>query len=114
MRSTTPRQFVVAVFAAPSGTAVLYPLLTAVHDSAPFLDALTTSLSLVAQWLLNGKWIESWFSGSLRTASTFPIYLSRHLTLTAVVYTLFLLLCIAGLRAWRNERATFPGLAVSR
>ncbi|MCB0930607.1 MAG: nicotinamide mononucleotide transporter [Mycobacterium sp.] len=114
VRSTTPRQFVVAVFAALSGTAVLYPLLTAVHDSAPFLDALTTSLSLVAQWLLNGKWIESWFFWIAADCVYIPLYLSRHLTLTAVVYTLFLLLCIAGLRAWRNERATFPGLAVSR
>ncbi len=59
VRGVSRRQFVWCVLAVATGTALLYPLLRSVHDSAPFLDALTTSLSLVAQWLLNGKRIES-------------------------------------------------------
>ena len=36
-------------------TPVLAIVLSATHDSAPFWDALTTSLSLAAQWLLNAQ-----------------------------------------------------------
>lgn len=85
------------------GTAVLYQLLRWTHDSAPFLDALTTSLSLVAQWLLNGKWIQTWYFWIAADYIYIPLYLSRGLNLTAVVYALFLTLCVAGLRSWSRE-----------
>lgn len=35
--------------------------LVTIHDSAPFLDALTTVMSLIAQYLLNKKRLENWF-----------------------------------------------------
>lgn len=101
--------FLWCVLAVAAGTSVLYPLLRSVHDSAPFLDALTTSLSLVAQWLLNGKWIESWYFWFAADAIYVPLYLSRGLNLTAVVYMLFLMLCVAGLRAWSQERTELCG-----
>lgn len=88
-----------------AGTSVLYPVLLLAQDSAPFLDALTTSLSLVAQWLLNGKWIQSWYFWIAADSIYIPLYLSRGLNLTAVVYVLFLGLCVAGLRSWSRERA---------
>lgn len=87
------------------GTAALYVLLRAVHDAAPFLDALTTCISLAAQWLLNSKRIESWYFWIAADCIYVPLYLSRGLNLTAAVYVLFLALCVAGLRAWRREQA---------
>lgn len=93
------------VVAVAAGTVVLYPILVSVHDSAPFLDALTTSLSLVAQWLLNGKWIQTWYFWIAADVIYVPLYFSRGLNLTAVVYMLFLALCVAGLRAWSRSLA---------
>ncbi|WP_349816899.1 nicotinamide riboside transporter PnuC [Mycobacterium antarcticum] len=87
------------------GTAALHFILTLAHDSAPFLDAVTTCLSLTAQWLLNGKRIETWFFWIAADCIYIPLYLSRGLTLTAIVYALFLVLCFAGLRAWSRARA---------
>ncbi|AQT78678.1 nicotinamide mononucleotide transporter PnuC [Mycolicibacterium litorale] len=105
VRGASRRHLVWCVTAVVVGTGVLYPLLVSIHDSAPFLDALTTSLSLVAQWLLNGKWIESWYFWIAADAIYVPLYFSRGLNLTAVIYVLFLALCVAGLRAWSRERA---------
>ena len=34
-----------------------------------------------------------------------PLYFSRGLNLTAVVYMLFLVMCVVGLRAWSRERS---------
>ncbi len=105
VRGVSRRHFMWCAAAVAIGTAALYPLLLSVHDSAPFLDALTTSLSLVAQWLLNGKWIESWYFWITADCIYVPLYFSRGLNLTAVVYMLFLTLCVAGWRAWRRELA---------
>lgn len=91
----------VAAFVA-AATAGLTLFLHTVHDSAPFLDALTTALSLGAQYLLNRKAIENWLLWM--TADVIYIYLyaspPRRLYLTALLYFVFLCLCVAGLRSW--------------
>lgn len=110
VRAANRAQFACSVLAVVAGTSVLHPLLRSVHDAAPFLDALTTSLSLVAQWLLNGKWIESWYFWIAADSIYVPLYLSRGLNLTAVVYLLFLLMCVAGLRAWSRQSTERRGL----
>ena len=87
-----------------------------INDSAPFLDALTTALSLVAQWLLNGKRIENWFVWITADVIYVYLYASKGLFLTSVLYAGFIGLCIAGLLAWRRSlagaRSTAP-VAVS-
>ncbi len=77
----------------------------AAHDSAPFLDALTTALSLVAQWLLNGKRLENWVIWIGADVLYVYLYASRGLYLTAVLYAGFIGLCVAGLLAWRQALA---------
>lgn len=75
-----------------------------VKDSAPFLDALTTVLSLAAQYLLTRKLIENWYVWLAADVVYVGLYVSRHLYLTAFLYALYLLMCVAGLRAWRRSR----------
>lgn len=77
----------------------LTALLTSVRDAAPFLDALTTALSLVAQYLLNRKMVENW----LVWIATDVI--SIGLSLTALLYVIFLPMCVAGLAQWRRTLA---------
>ena len=55
------------VMFAAAATWGLTVLLDSAHDIAPFWDALTTAVSLAAQFLLNCKKIESWASGSRPT-----------------------------------------------
>lgn len=96
----SPRQLAgVAAFVA-AGTAGLTFLFRAVDDSAPFLDALTTALSLGAQYLLNRKAVENWLVWITADVLYIYLYAVRGLTLTAVLYFVFLCLCVAGLRAW--------------
>ncbi|MEV0672476.1 nicotinamide riboside transporter PnuC [Mycobacterium sp. NPDC050441] len=87
-----------------AGTALLTVVLRAAHDAAPFLDALTTSLSLVAQWLLNGKYLQTWYFWIAADCVYIPLYLSRDLNLTAAIYVVFLMLCLSGLQSWRKVR----------
>ncbi|MFG2812606.1 nicotinamide riboside transporter PnuC [Streptomyces sp. NPDC048410] len=81
-------------------------LLTRAHDSAPFWDALTTALSLAAQWLLNAKQIENWYFWIAADLVYIPLYFSKGLDLTGIVYVLFLAMCVVGWRSWRRELGT--------
>jgi nicotinamide mononucleotide transporter len=83
------------------GTVGLTALLRSAHDIAPFWDALTTSLSLAAQWLLNAKKIENWLWWIAADCIYVPLYFVKHLDLTGIVYVAFLVMSITGLRGWR-------------
>jgi nicotinamide mononucleotide transporter len=78
-------------------------LLDAAHDIAPFWDALTTALSLAAQFLLNSKRIENWAFWIAADLVYIPLYVVKRLDLTAIVYVLFVTMSVAGARAWRQS-----------
>lgn len=86
--------------------------LRSIGDSAPFLDALTTMLSLAAQFLLTRKVIENWYVWIIADVIYIGLYLDRGLYLTAVLYVVFLCMCLAGLWRWRGVLAPTPALAV--
>jgi len=106
-RSGWPLLASCVVFAA-LGTWGLTILLDAAHDIAPFWDALTTAVSLAAQFMLNWKRIENWAFWIAADVVYIPLYVVKRLDLTAVVYVLFLAMCIAGVRAWRYAMCS-PG-----
>lgn len=77
--------------------------LHSISGAAPMLDALTTGLSLAAQFLLNRKIIEHWFVWIIADVIYIYLYIARGLNLTALLYFVFLCLCIAGFIAWRRS-----------
>jgi nicotinamide mononucleotide transporter len=83
-------------------TWLLMLALTAVSGSAPLLDAFTTALSLAAQYLLNRKAIESWLLWIVVDVLYIYLYITRGLHLTAMLYLVFIGLCIAGYLSWQQ------------
>jgi nicotinamide mononucleotide transporter len=81
----------------------LREILIAVNGAAPFWDSLTTVLSLAAQYLLCRKRFENWFFWIAADVIYIPLYLSRHLPLTAVLYAVFLAMCLIGVREWNRS-----------
>jgi nicotinamide mononucleotide transporter len=86
------------------GTAILYPILIHTSDPFPFWDAAIAAASIVAEYMLCLKLIESW-----------PVYLATDivsmvtLALTGYwivfsTYTIFVALCVAGWLQWRRVR----------
>lgn len=83
-----------------AGTLALTLALRRAGGAAPLLDAFTTVLSLAAQYLLNRKAVESWYLWIAADVIYIYLYVTRDLQLTAVLYFVFLCLCVVGLRTW--------------
>jgi nicotinamide mononucleotide transporter len=103
-RAGATERIVIAVVVATS-TLILWRTLRLVGGSASFWDAATTSLSLGAQWLLNSKRLENWHLWIVADAVYVPLYVSRGLNLTALLYAVFLVMAVIGLLRWREVYA---------
>ncbi|MEZ5953322.1 MAG: nicotinamide riboside transporter PnuC [Hyphomonas sp.] len=72
-------------------------------------DAITTALSLVAQFMLSRKWIANWWLWIAADLIYIPLYAVKGLWLTSGLYAIFLAMCLAGLMEWRAaQRAASP------
>ena len=80
----------------------LWRILVSLNGSAPPVDATITVLSLCAQWQLNRRQISSWGWWIAVDIISIPLYWSRGLPLIALLYVIFLLLCVRGWWHWRT------------
>lgn len=102
---TRRKEWIAIAIFLTAGTWGLRELLLAVNGAAPFWDAITTTICLAAQYLLCRKRIENWLLWIAADLIYVPLYLSRGLPLTAILYAGFIGLCIVGLKRWKRELA---------
>jgi nicotinamide mononucleotide transporter len=88
-----------------AATAVFTPYLRSVGDASPLLDALTTVLSVEAQYLMTRKVIEHWLVWMAADVIYIWLYMERGLYPTSVLYVVFFAMCVAGWRDWRLDMA---------
>jgi len=101
----TIKELLILVLISLIATYAMTLYLQSIQDSAPFWDALTTVISLVAQYMLNKKFVENWYAWIIVDIIYIPLYAYEHLYLTGVVYLVFLVMCFLGLRAWLRSRS---------
>lgn len=80
---------------------ILHSVLRHYTDSnVPGWDALTTSLSITAQFMLSRKWIENWILWLGVDVIYIALELHKGLYITALLYLVFIILCTGGLIRW--------------
>jgi nicotinamide mononucleotide transporter len=90
-----------------TGTAALL-LHGATDSTVPLPDAFVLAASLLATWGQARKIVEQWWVWIAVDVVSIPLYASKGLWLTAILYTGFLALCVDGLRRWTAELRRTP------
>ena len=82
---------------------VLAAVLRQTDAALPWLDALLTTTSLVAQWMMTRKILENWLIWIAVDVVYVPMFVSQGLYATAVLYAAFLVLAVMGYVEWRRS-----------
>jgi nicotinamide mononucleotide transporter len=83
-------------------TGIIYKLLNFVGSSMQFLDALTTSMSIVATYMMARKQLQHWLLWIITDSIYVYMYDVKHLYFTMVLYVLFVLMSVKGYRDWKK------------
>ena len=87
-----------------TGTIAIGTLLARTTDaSLPYLDSMTTSTSLVAQWMMTRKLLENWIVWVSVDVVYIGMYIYKSLYVTAVLYFVFLVLSAIGYIQWKRS-----------
>ena len=85
----------------------------------PYVDAATTTVSLIAQWMITRKLLENWLLWIVVNVVYVPVLLLKGLYPTALLYAVMLLIAIKGYVDWRRSynvmlsRASLPAPAAA-
>ena len=90
----------VALVFAALWAGIWWILVTFTNSTVPVLDAFTTSLSMVALWVLAQKWAEQWLLWFVVDAVCCGLYIYKGIPFTAGLYGFYTIMAILGYRHW--------------
>jgi len=90
------------VIAISSINILAYYLQSSTKSNVAYLDASTTVLSIMAQWLICQKKIETWILWFVADLLYVYLYIYKGINFHAIVAGIFVLLAIAGFYRWRQ------------
>lgn len=106
VRHVSVRPFALGVAGAVALTFGYAWLIARTTDAAaPVPDSAVLAFSVLGQVLLMARRVESWWCWLLVNTISVPLYFSRDLDLTAVLYVVYWVNAIVSLRHWRRLAA---------
>ena len=99
----TPRLLATLAVLNVAAWIALAAILRQTDAALPWLDALLTTTSLVAQWMMTRKILENWMLWIAVDIVYVPMFISQHLYATALLYAAFLVLAVMGVVEWRRS-----------
>jgi nicotinamide mononucleotide transporter len=69
----------------------------------PFIDSMLTWSSVFATFLVARKVYENWYWWLVIDSLSVCLYFTRHLYLTMLLYGVYVILCVIGMREWRRS-----------
>lgn len=102
--SRAPRKTVILLIfiSIPAGL-LLGKLLSYTNSNVPYLDGITTALSLAATWMMAKKLFENWLVWIFTDIIYVATYMVKELYITSVLYFIFTLLAIYGHYSWKKQ-----------
>lgn len=84
-------------------TSILFILLNFSDSDVPFIDSLTTSLSIVATWMLAKKYIEHWIIWIFVDIVSSGLYIYKNLWPTVVLFVVYTVMAFIGFIEWKKD-----------
>jgi nicotinamide mononucleotide transporter len=81
---------------------IAYILIAFTDSNVPWWDSFTTSLSIVAMWMMARKYIEQWWAWLVVDVVSAGIYLYKELYFTAGLYALYAVIAYFGYKKWKE------------
>jgi nicotinamide mononucleotide transporter len=106
VRATRRLWMVIIPVIAVSGGGLGFILDRYTDSPVPFLDALLTTTSFAAQWMITRKILENWIVWIAANIVYVPVLIARGLPVTAIQYAVFLVLAVMGYRSWKKSWTT--------
>lgn len=109
LKTLAPMQWLLLLFGLGVVFVIIYYLLDTFTDSSvAMLDAGTTALSIVAQWLMCQKIIATWILWFITDSFYIVMYLSKQLPFHSVLMGIYTILAVSGYVIWsRKQRVNF-------
>lgn len=82
---------------------IAYVLVNYTDSPLPYWDAFTTSVSIVATWMLARKILEQWWLWIVVNLVSLGLYVYKGLYPTVVLFAFYTVLSFVGLRQWRRS-----------
>ncbi len=101
----TPKRqiFPLAIVAAVLWMVIFFVLRRFTDSPVPWGDAFTTSLSVVAMWMLAKKQLEQWLLWVVVNAVSLCLYVWKGLYPTAVLFAVYTAVAVLGYFRWKRE-----------
>ncbi len=81
-------------------------LLNFTDSDVPYMDSLTTALSIVATWMLAKKYIEQWLVWVFVDALSSGLYIYKSLWPTVVLFIIYTIMAALGYMEWKKDLKT--------
>jgi nicotinamide mononucleotide transporter len=86
--------------------AILFVLLNFTNSTVPYMDSLTTALSITATWMLAKKYIEHWLIWVFVDLFSAGLYAYKELWPTVILFLVYTVMAIFGYFEWKKDLIT--------
>ncbi len=82
---------------------ILYILVSFTDSDVPYMDSLTTALSIVATWMLAKKYIGHWLIWVFVDAVSAGLYIYKELWPTVILFVIYTAMAVLGYQEWSKD-----------
>jgi nicotinamide mononucleotide transporter len=86
---------------------LLIQILASIKGDAVYLDSITTTLSLLGQYMLARKYIENWAIWIIANVLYVGLYFQKDMWLYGILYAIFIALALYGWWSWLDKKQDF-------
>jgi len=110
LRMTNKSTFVLIIISLLLSTIITIILSNFTDSPIPIIDGTIAGFSIVATWMVTQKIIQHWYFWMAINLACVVLYVSQNLYFTGVMFLVYFVMSIIGLREWKKTIACVPAV----